>query len=385
MAFEWHPPQLDPETGFLIVCGVASRSGVQPYTNDSNEVRGVYRSGDFIKGQVAVLEKGRTGLVFEHETFNPQNLSHGMGWVSDAQYEQIEGEGFALFEAVVTEPNAIDEIKKQGDSLAIPVSPAYTFRLLKPSKPEQWKDSLGLVGDKGETYDWIEEQVGDPQLNHLACVSMGRGGNVVGIFANNPLDSLKSSGIYDSKSDSPPVVGDELDENSADSSYLYDYPHTEDSEENMKEVLDALASMAEENKKNNDSVKSMCDAMTTMADSLSKFGNMSDALDRMESQISGLAGAIKESRESSYEVSAEEQAAKIAAEGAKDGVVDIVEEKAAPAQDSLSLALDKMTALVEKLATRPEVTADGYVPTYVGIAKKSPVTKNAGGGFDITL
>jgi methyl-accepting chemotaxis protein len=143
--------------------------------------------------------------------------------------------------------------------------------------------------------------------------------------------------------------------------------------------------MAEKTKENNDSVKSMCDAMTTMADSLSKFGNMSDALDRMESQISGLAGAIKESRESGYEVSAEEQSAKIAAESSKDEVVAVVEEKTAPAQDAMALALDKMTALVEKLATRPEVTADGYVPTYVGNAKKSPVTKNPGGGFDIAL
>jgi hypothetical protein len=384
MAFEWHPPQLDPETGFLIVCGVASRSGVQPYTNDSNEVRGVYRSKDFIKGQVAVLEKGRTGLVFEHETFNPQNLSHGMGWVSDAQYEEIQEEGFALFEAVVTEPNAIDEIQKQGDALVIPVSPAYTFRLLKPSKPEQWKDALGLVGDRGETYDWIEEQVGDPQLNHLAAVSYARGGPKIGIFANNPLDSLKSSGIYDIKSESP-VVGEELEKNSADSSYLYDYPHTEDSEENMKEVLDALAPLAEKMQKNCDAVDKMCDAMTTMADSLASMGKMSDALDRMESQISGLAGAIKESRESGYEVSAEEQSAKIAAEGTKDEVVTVVEEKVAPAQDAMALALDKMTALVEKLATRPEVTADGYVPAYVGNAKKSPVTKNPGGGFDIAL
>jgi hypothetical protein len=403
MAFEWHPPILNPDNGFMSVCGIASRSGIQPYIAEDGSVKGKYRSADFVRAMADKFAEGKSGLILQHTDFNPSNLDAGIGWVNDGAFVEINGEGFTLFEAVITDINTIDEINKQGESLNLPVSPSYKHQLKKPSKPQYWKDSLGLVGEPDEEYCYVEEQTGDPTVDNLAVVDYGRGGKFVGIFYSNPLDELvnkQSSGIYNNDDNILFNEGDIEVENSADSTHLYPYPHTED--DSMKEVLDALAPMAEKMQKNCDAIDKMCDAMNKLCDGMGGISKMTDSLDRLESQITGLAGDIKSSREN-QELKVSEQlapqesmksAAKSASytvgnDGAPEG--ETKETDAAPenkSQDALMTALDRITSLAEKLAERPATSDASYVPAYVGAKKAGgvgSVTKSSGGGFEVKL
>lgn len=414
MSFEWHPPILNPDNGFLSVCGIASRSGIQPYIAEDGSVKGVYRAADFVQAMAEKFAEGKSGLILQHTDFNPSNLDAGIGWVNDGQFVEIKKEGFALFEAVITDANTIDEINKQGDVLNLPVSPSYKHQLKKPSKPQYWNDSLGLVGTPSDEYVYIEEQTGDPTVDNLAVVDYGRGGKYVGIFYSNPLDELvnkPNSGIYNNDDNIPisfkdfPLEnaldrGDIEVENSADSTHIYPYPHTEDE---MKEVLDALAPMAEKMQKNCDAIDKMCDAMTKLADGMSGMAKMTDSLDRLESQITGLAGDIKASRENPELTVAEQIAPQSSMQSAVKSLSYTAGNDSAPAekeektpatdtapetksQDALMAALDRVTTLAEKLAERPVASDGSYVPSYVGASKsRSPITKSAGGGFEVTL
>jgi hypothetical protein len=399
MSFEWHPPITNPDNGFMSVCGIASRSGIQPYIAEDGSVKGKYRAADFVRAMADKFSEGKSGLILQHTEFNPTNLDAQVGWVNDGTFVEINGEGFALFEAVITDINTIDEINKQGESLNLPVSPSYKHQLKKPSKPQYWKDSLGLVGEPEEEYCYVEEQTGDPTVDNLAVVDYGRGGKYVGIFYSNPLESLQSKGIYNND-DNIPAFRDIEVKNSADSTHLYPYPHTEDE---MKEVLDALAPLSEKMQKNCDAIDKMCDAMQKLADGMGGLSKMTDSLDRLESQITGLAGDIKASREN-QELKVSEQLAKqdpmksavagnaytAGSDSAPEG-----ETKEAPAaedaapenksQDALMTALDRITTLAEKLAERPASSDASYVPPYVGSAKKSAITKSPGGGFEVRL
>ena len=414
MSFEWHPPITNPDNGFMSVCGIASRSGIQPYIAEDGSVKGKYRSADFVRAMADKFSEGKSGLILQHTEFNPTNLDAQVGWVNDGAFVEINGEGFALFEAVITDINTIDEINKQGESLNLPVSPSYKHQLKKPSKPQYWRDSLGLVGKPEEEYCYVEEQTGDPTVDNLAVVDYGRGGKYVGIFYDNPLDSLVSKGIYNNDDNIPanqdslgvagqkicPRDGDIEVKNSADSTHLYPYPHTEDE---MKEVLDALAPLSEKMQKNCDAIDKMCDAMQKLADGMGGLSKMTDSLDRLESQITGLAGDIKASREN-QELTVSEQLAKqdpmksavagnaytAGSDSAPEGETkeDPAAEDAAPenkSQDALMTALDRITTLAEKLAERPASSDASYVPTYVGSAKKSAITKSPGGGFEVRL
>jgi hypothetical protein len=404
MAFEWHPPIVDPNTGFMTVCGIACRSGIQPYTTDDGSIKGVYRSADFIKSMADKFAEGKSALILQHTEFNSQNLSAQIGWINDGAFVSKDSEGFAFFEAVITDPNTLDEIKKQGDSLNLPVSPSYKHQLRKPSKPQYWQDSLGLVGAPKEEYVYVEEQIGDPTIDNLAVVDYGRGGPYVGIFYSNPL----VSGIYNNDNIAPTSTDGATVEPSADSTQLYPYPHTEN--DDMKEVLDALAPMSEKIQKQCDAIDKMCDAMTKMADGMSGVNKMCDSLDRLESQISGLAGDIKSSRETQALPAATQLAAQGTMQSAVAAGAYTAGNDAAPAQenaeaqaadnsapasatqdnksqDALVSALDKMTSLVEKLAERGMVAEDAsYVPPYVRQAQsKNVVTKAAGGGFTVAI
>jgi hypothetical protein len=404
MAFEWHPPILNPDNGFMSVCGIASRSGIQPYIAEDGSVKGVYRASDFVRAMAEKFAEGKSGLILQHTDFNPSNLDAGIGWVNDGVFSEVNDEGFALFEAVITDHNTIDEIQKQGESLNLPVSPSYKHQLKKPSKPQYWKDSLGLVGTPSDEYVYIEEQTGDPTVDNLAVVDYGRGGKFVGIFYNNPLDELvnkQSSGIYNNDDNIPFKEGDIEVENSADSTLLYPYPHTED--DSMKEVLDALAPMAEKMQKNCDAIDKMCDAMNKLCDGMGGISKMTDSLDRLESQITGLAGDIKSSREN-QELKVSEQLGKqepmksaVASNAYTAGSDSAPEAEAADAapevkedksQDALMTALDRITTLAEKLAERPATSDASYVPAYVGAKKAGgvgSVTKSSGGGFEVKL
>lgn len=402
MAFEWHPPILNPDNGFLSVCGIASRSGIQPYIAEDGSVKGVYRASDFVQAMAEKFAEGKSGLILQHTDFNPSNLDAGIGWVNDGQFVEIKKEGFALFEAVITDANTIDEINKQGDVLNLPVSPSYKHQLKKPSKPQYWNDSLGLVGTPSDEYVYIEEQTGDPTVDNLAVVDYGRGGKYVGIFYNNPLDELvnnTTSGIYNNDDNIPLLNGDIEIENSADSTHLYPYPHTEDQ---MKEVLDALAPMAEKMQKNCDAIDKMCDAMNKLCDGMGGISKMTDSLDRLESQITGLAGDIKASRENPELTVAEQIAPQSAMQSAVTSLAYTAGNDSAPletkeipatdkapenkSEDALMTALDRITTLAEKLAERPATSDGSYVPSYVGASKgKSPITKSVGGGFEVKL
>lgn len=421
MTFEWHPPILDKNTGFMSVCGIACRSGIQPYTAEDGSIKGVYRSADFIKSMADKFAEGKSALILQHTEFSPENLDAQIGWINDSHFVSIGDEGFALFESVIIDPNTIDEIKKQGDSLNLPVSPSYKHQLKKPSKPKYWQDSLGIVGTPKDEYVYVEEQVGDPTLDNLAVVDYGRGGPFVGIFYNNPLENEQFSGIYnndnitiDSNVISVPIGNVPLpstvrepDLSSADETEIYPYPHTED--DNMKEVLDALAPMSEKIQKQCDAIDKMCDAMSKMADGMSGVNKMCDSLDRLESQISGLAGDIKSSRENPALPAAPQLAAQGTMQSAvtsgaytagndslpsstetSEPVTTAVKDEAPQenkSQDALVSALDKMTSLVEKLAERGMVSDDAsYVPSYVRQSQsKNVVTKAAGGGFTVAI
>jgi len=193
--------------------------------------------------------------------------------------------------------------------------------------------------------------------------------------------------------------GDIEIENSADSTDLYPYPHTEDQ---MKEVMDALAPMAEKLQQNCDAMEKVADAMTKLCDGMSGISKMADSFDRLESQITGLAGDIKASRENQELTVAEQLAAQetmksavksLAYTAGNDSSPAEKEETRAPdkepeskSEDALMTALDRITTLAEKLAERPASSDGSYVPAYVGATKgKSPITKSAGGGFEVKL
>lgn len=352
---------VNPSSGIVEMSACIARTGVQSYLREEVGLEGegmvgVYRGGTFIK-KLAQRIAG-TVIIFRHNDFDANDLTAPavIGLVKSAKKVAYEGEVFCVAQLVFHHAHVVDEIAEQlaayGEAI-LPLSPSY----IPSKKPKQgtWVDTLGLLVDPGESVPYLIEQTPESlQINHLAVVDFGRGGETAQAYCKESVQ-MEDNMFYEY-----PQVRLNADNPTSEEDKM-----TEDQYKSMQDALDALnKNMQDMMAKPANDMTAMKDAMKELSDKMADMSAMKDAMtsmkesnDALVTKLSGLAAAINATYEGEDNLEAPTQAAQAKAEAGGESKNFLF--------DSLVESQKLMADALTKLATvQAEAPVDDSLPSY---------------------
>lgn len=373
------PPLLEvnPDNGFLKLWGCFARTGVQAYSlselgSDEPGTAGVYRGETFLRALAEGLRD--SPFVEDHKSVFRSTGNKPLGHVSDAHVGYIGDEAWIVGHVVISDTDVIEELLTHYEThgqLFIPVSPSYT-----PSWVEKnglWVDTLGLLGEEGDSISYRFAQEAPLTVNHLAGVTFGRGGETAGLFA------MKAPLTEDS---------------------LYPYPQTRASntkkrkkrmttkakaEQPIADGSNAMSMIADQQAKMADAMMKMADALdkatTDMGKTCDGIDSLSKSNDAILGSLESLSSAINKAFEASEgpgsRANAEANNEKTSSEGKARGFLHTGSVDALKADLQSIVEIHK--AINDALsAVVPATTVDDTLPSVSQSAVSKPVTAAAG-------
>lgn len=264
---------IDPGTGYLFISGIAAREGVQDYPEYA-ELH--YRDASFISEMAKYLED--KPLTLGHYDQHPgENEDKFVGWVSSTLTEK----GLLLVRVCIKDESLIHDIvnsKELDNDKHYGLSVGY--RIFRQKKNGKWKDTLGIAGEKGKTYnyDTVQKLI---TVNHLAIVELGRGGDIVKL-------------VYDEDNQEEATINDSIGFNYSSSSQQEDgssnYPYPD---KHVNSNVSGASDMDYDMKSIGDMVKDMQKTMQDMAG----MYDMVKAMDTMMKDMGSMKDMVKDMSE----------------------------------------------------------------------------------------